>query len=134
MTHYHTILCIDDDPDDVDMLGDALRSSDPQSVLITAHNGAVGLEQLQALKQASTLPCLIVLDINMPVMDGRQTFMAIRQEKAFDSIPIIVFSTSVSPLDETFFTEKQCAYLTKPLEYTQLLETAHKFLDTCRNR
>lgn len=134
MAHHHTILCIDDDPDDVALLRDALKSIDPHCVLLTAGNGALGLQQLGVLQEAGTLPCLIVLDINMPVMDGRQTFLALRKEQAFDAVPVVIFTTSNNVMDKAFFAGKNCEYLTKPLNYDSLVEMARRFLTLCRNR
>ena len=131
MAHHHIILCIDDDLDDVTLLQEALQSLDPEHLIITAQNGTTGLEKLRGLKEAGTLPCLIVLDLNMPVMDGRQTFAAIRKDQAFASVPVVIFSTSESALDRMFFSGKNCVYLAKPLSYPDLLETARRFLNIC---
>jgi CheY-like chemotaxis protein len=71
MRFERTVLLIDDDHDDLEMLQEALKSIDADHTIVEAHNGIEGLEKLQELAAAETLPCLIVLDINMPKMDGR---------------------------------------------------------------
>jgi CheY-like chemotaxis protein len=130
--HPHTILAIDDDTDDLSILRDALEAADPDAILLTAPNGAAGLQKLEELKQEGNLPCLVVLDINMPVMDGRKAYAAIKEDKALQAIPLVVFSTSTSPLDKTYFQARGAEYMTKPVQYEQLLITAKRFLDYCK--
>src|SRR5688572_24711287 len=71
------VLLIDDDEDDRDMLQQALHSIDGEHSIVEANDGKDGLQQLQSLKATNSLPCLIVMDINMPKLDGKQAFMAI---------------------------------------------------------
>ncbi len=86
-----TLLCIDDDPEDVEMFQDAVRLIDPGYTCVVANNGREGLGIL-----ATTLPDYIFLDINMPVMDGKETLRNIRQDQRFDSVPVCILSTSTS--------------------------------------
>lgn len=131
--HTHTILAIDDDVDDLSILKEAIYAADPATVLLTAPNGVAGLEQLRRMKAEGNLPCLVVLDINMPVMDGRKTYAAIKSEETLRYLPLVVFSTSTSPLDRTYFMGKGAEYMTKPVQYNQLLEVAKKFLSYCKD-
>lgn len=130
--HTRTILAIDDDVDDLSLLKEAIKAADPATLLLTAPNGAAGLEQLRKMKAEGNLPCLVVLDINMPVMDGRKTYAAIKNEESLRDLPLVVFSTSTSPLDKTYFVNKGAEYMTKPVQYHQLLQVAKKFLNYCK--
>lgn len=130
--HKHTILVIDDDVDDLSILHEAVREVDPGATVLTAYNGALGLERLGQLKAEGVLPCLIVLDVNMPVMDGRKTYDAIREDQQLQGIPLVVFSTSQSPLDKAYFEQRKAEYITKPVQFNQLLEVARRFLDICK--
>ncbi|RYF87157.1 MAG: response regulator [Chitinophagaceae bacterium] len=125
------ILYIDDDPDDVEMLQEAIRSINSGYQLRKAADGIEGLQLLQKMKGNGTLPCLIVLDLNMPGMDGRQTFIKIKQDDVLRSIPVVIFSTSSSSLDQLFFRDKNVEYITKPIQYLRLLEIAKKLLSMC---
>jgi len=125
------ILYIDDDPDDVEMLQEAIRSINSGYQLRKAADGIEGLQLLQQMKGNGTLPCLIVLDLNMPGMDGRQTFIKIKQDEVLRSIPVVIFSTSSSSLDQLFFRDKNVEYITKPIQYLRLLEIAKKLLSMC---
>jgi CheY-like chemotaxis protein len=128
----YSILCVDDDPDDLQMLREAIAIVDGNCQVVEAHNGIEGLSQLEEMKSAGVFPSLIVLDINMPKMDGRQTFLSIRADESFSCIPIVIFSTSSSSLDRMFFTNKNVEYIIKPISFTQCIEAAAKLLQHCK--
>jgi CheY-like chemotaxis protein len=129
----HTILYIDDDRDDLQMLKEAVSRVDGSYHVVEATNGEQGLRHLENMKKDEKLPCLIVLDINMPKIDGRQAFRMIRNDKALSSIPIVIFSTSNSSIDKLFFDGKDVEYLTKPIDFISLLQVASKLLSYCKN-
>lgn len=126
-----TILYVDDDQDDLEMLQEAITSIDPGYQIVKANNGEEGLARLAEMKQHGTLPCLIVLDINMPKLDGRQTFQRIKADEALGAIPIVIFSTSSNKMDKMFFAGKNVEYITKPIYFPHLLEVAQKLLTYC---
>lgn len=132
MNRTLTILCADDDDDDIQLLREAIKEIDGRYSLVKARDGVDALAQLQQMKEAGTLPCLVVLDINMPKMDGRQTFLSIRNNPDFTSIPVVIFSTSSSSLDKMFFSKKDVEYIIKPINYTFLVDVAQKLLSYCR--
>ena len=127
----HLILCIDDDPDDLMLLKNAFDNRGIAYRIVEAHDGVEGLNALKKIKESGELPCLIVLDINMPKMDGRETFNAIRAIPAFNQIPIVIFSTSSSPLDKLFFAKKNVEYFTKPIKFDHLQYVAGSLLSIC---
>lgn len=91
-----TILYIDDDIEDIEIFQDALGDVDPSVQLLTARNGKDALALLGA---AEVLPDYVVLDINMPGMDGKSCLQEIRKEKRFDPIDIVIYSTNGLPQD-----------------------------------
>lgn len=125
------ILYIDDDRDDFEMLSHAIHEIDSAHAILEATNGEEGLAVLNQMKTSGSLPCLIVLDINMPKLDGRQTFVRIKADPDLKNIPIVIFSTSSSEVDKLFFKSKNVEYLTKPYEYTHLVEVAKRLLNLC---
>jgi CheY-like chemotaxis protein len=131
MQFERTVLLIDDDKDDLEMLQQALKAIDGEHKIIEAYNGVEGLEKLNELAASQSLPCLIVLDINMPRMDGRQAFVALKSDERFSNIPVVIFSTSSSQLDKTFFEHYKTAYLVKPINFTELARTAQRMINTC---
>ena len=125
------ILHIDDDPDDQQLFKSAIKRVDAYSEIVVAENGAEGIEYLLLMKEQNTLPCIIVLDINMPKVNGRETCLAIKKDDLLAAIPLIIFSTSNSALDRLFFENKDVVYITKPTDFDQIVEVANELLDKC---
>ena len=69
------------------------------------------------------LPRLIVLDMNMPQLDGRETLVALKKESSLSSIPVVILTTSSSDLDRAFCNHYTVEILTKPRSLKQLQET-----------
>jgi CheY-like chemotaxis protein len=85
------LLCVDDDLDDVELFQDAVRVIDDSYTCHVATNGREALRMLNTLT-----PDYIFLDINMPIMDGKETLRHIRTNKRFHAVPICILSTSDS--------------------------------------
>ena len=131
MEHKHTILYAEDDLDDLFMVEQAFEQFDGTVELIRAADGFETLEKLKRAEAGDALPCLIILDINMPAMDGRETLRRIRQLERFKDIPVILFSTSSSSVDRSFAESMGVQLTTKPLVYSELEELARTFLHLC---
>jgi CheY-like chemotaxis protein len=85
------ILYIDDDVEDRDFFSDVIHTIDESFVCHTAIDGEQGLK---ALEESIILPDFIFLDINMPVMGGREFLIAIKKIPRLRSVPVIVYTTS----------------------------------------
>jgi CheY-like chemotaxis protein len=129
-----TVILIDDDKDDLELLQEALKAIDADHSIIEAYNGLEGMATLTKLLEQKRLPCLIVLDVNMPKMDGKQAFIAIKSDTRLSKIPVVVFSTSTSLLDRTFFERHKTAYLVKPFSFTELARTASRMINLCHHK
>lgn len=91
----HSILLVDDDPDDQYIFNNALKVVDRSILLSIAKDGVYAFEKLQVIK-----PDLIFLDINMPRMNGFEFLTKIRTLSPFNQIPVIVYSTSSNITDK----------------------------------
>jgi CheY-like chemotaxis protein len=129
-----TVLLIDDDEDDLELLQQALKAIDGNHATLQANDGIEGLKTLEKLLHQQKLPCLIVLDINMPKLDGKQTFLAIKSNEKLCHIPIVIFSTSTSLLDQTFFDRHNTAYFVKPINLAGFAITASRMINACYHR
>lgn len=129
----HIILCVDDDPDDLQILQDALKAVGPDFSIEEANNGADALLRLKHMKQLGKLPCLIVLDINMPKVDGKQTLVSIQADEALRSVPVVIFTTSSSAIDKLFFSKKNVELITKPATFESFFAVASKLLSYCKD-
>src|SRR5688572_29039372 len=86
---FAKILLIDDDEDDREFMLEVIGENFPHIVCTIAVNGQDALDQLKDYR-----PDLIVLDLNMPLMDGRQFLRAVNKKPELANIPVIVVSTS----------------------------------------
>jgi CheY-like chemotaxis protein len=125
------ILCVDDDADDQLMVHDIIRQLDATARIAAALNGIEALQYLQTAKD-NELPCLIMLDINMPMMDGKQTLVRLKKEARYAHIPVVMFTTSSSALDKSFCQQHNTPFVTKPLKYNELQQTIATILSYCR--
>jgi CheY-like chemotaxis protein len=127
-----TILYMDDDADDVKLLDEAIHSVDSSCRLIPASNGEEGLQVLLNLQQARSLPCLIVLDLNMPKIGGREVFRQIKANKELSHIPVVIFSTSTAATDQAWFQGANVEYVPKPHTFSSLLQIAKRLFALCK--
>jgi CheY-like chemotaxis protein len=120
------ILMADDDDDDCSFAREAfLECCDQVSV------GCVldGVELMEYLTEHSRdgsdgLPRLILLDLNMPRKDGRQTLVEIKAEPTFKEIPVVIFTTSSEEKDNTFAMKSGAnLFLTKPASFDEWVNT-----------
>ena len=122
------ILWADDDPDDIAIIRDVLQDINSSFQLIAVPNGQKALDYLQQVTQSSSLPCLIVLDMNMPVLSGRDTLAILKKQPQYNNVPMVVFTTSNSPLDRLFCQCYHVEMFTKPTSYNALKEIIPKLL------
>lgn len=130
MTSRHMILYAEDDLDDLYMVKKAFEIHDHIQV-IHASNGEVAFQQLVKMLSEGLKPCLVILDINMPILNGREALAKIKGIDDLKDIPIILFSTSSSPLDKQFADSYKVEMFTKPLHYQDLEKIAMLFVDRC---
>lgn len=130
MISKHTILYAEDDLDDLMMVRQAFEPHDHIEV-IHAANGLETLQCLDHLKDKGVQPCLVILDINMPKMDGRETLEEMKKNGSFQNIPVVLFSTSSSQQDKQFAQNFGVELITKPLHYSDLEHIAKVFIERC---
>lgn len=125
------ILHIDDDEDDRIMVHEAIKELDSNIIVKQADSGQAGIDLLKQAKQLNNVPCLIILDLNMPGMDGKQALKELKKDDVLASIPIVLFSTSSSPLDKMFADKERVALITKPSSTAAIRLIIKKILEHC---
>jgi len=108
------IFAVDDDQDDLDLFVETLAQVDNSIICVTATNG---LEALDYLDSDVENPDLIFLDINMPKLNGIDALKAIRAKNEFLRVPIVMFTTSINPLDKQVAEIYNAKYINKPSSY-----------------
>ena len=125
------VLLAEDDDDDKEFIKLAFEKVSAKHSLHITDNGREALNFLLPLPE-DDLPCLIVLDLNMPVLNGLQTLDALNKIPKFDKIPIVILSTSNSEKDKERCLSKGAAeYLVKPSNMTDIVKTVGGMLRYC---
>jgi len=122
------ILYAEDDFDDFESLKEALDQLTDQQLLLHAKNGE---EAVQIVQTAAVLPSLIVLDLNMPVMDGKEVLQWLKENERFKHIPVMIFTTSSREEDVKLCQKHGCTFFRKPTLYRDLLHVAQTMLQMC---
>jgi CheY-like chemotaxis protein len=129
--HRKFVLCVDDDMDDRSVISEAIKEVDPSLSVIEATNGREAHQFLQEAKNIGVFPCLILLDMNMPIMNGKETLTEIRKDELLRTIPVAFFSTSSNPHDQSFSRENGAEFVTKPFSYKSILTIMKDLLTRC---
>lgn len=128
------ILMADDDPDDREIILDAISTLHPHEIVCFASNGEEVLQILEELPSSND-PCLIILDLNMPKLNGTQTLKQLKNNQRFRNIPVIIYSTSINPVEkEKCLNLGAHSYVIKPVSYKESIETVKSFLGFLRNK
>jgi CheY-like chemotaxis protein len=119
------ILYAEDDQDDFEGLKDALEQLSDKHDLVQAKNGT---EVMSYLENGNAFPGLIVLDLNMPIMDGKETLLWLKSREEFKDIPTMVFTTSSRDEDLKLCKSHDCTFFRKPTLYRDLLHIVQLML------
>ena len=122
-------LYAEDDLDDFESLQDALNQLTDKYQLVNAKNGTEVISLLQ--NGYTEHPCLIILDINMPIMDGKEVLEWIKKQEIYKDIPVMVFTTSSREEDIRLCQSHKCSFFRKPTLYRDLLHIAQTMLNMC---
>lgn len=126
------ILYADDDTEDQDLLTEMFQNIDNSLQIICVENGRKALSFLDSLKSGEDLPCLIILDINMPQMDGITTLKEISSHHDYHNIPVCMFSTGKSEKEVAVAKEFGAVdFFRKPIDFNTLKNITSKFLNYC---
>jgi two-component system cell cycle response regulator DivK len=122
-----TILYVEDNPDNRMLVRRILLSEDYG--LIEATNATEALELLKTAK-----PDLILMDINMPDMDGYTLTAKIKKISGFERVPILALTANVMRGDKEKTIEAGCdGYIQKPIDFDELLSEINRFLARSAN-
>lgn len=122
------ILLADDDSDDRDLFGEAASLINDQLNVTMAKDGE---ELLDVLIGRQFRPDLIFLDLNMPRKNGKECLVEINNHEELSKIPVIIFSTSLNPLDvEDTFNSGAHYFFRKPNSFEELKGILQKIIET----
>ena len=127
------LLILEDSDEDFDLMYDALQRAQVNNPILRLSDGELCLELLQAPTHRRLEPCLLLLDLNLPGMDGRSILAEIREHAALKGLPVVIFTTSANPSDVTAcYRAGANSYHIKPIDvpaFRQVISTiAHYWL------
>lgn len=119
------ILLVEDNPGDVRLTREALKENKVHNQLYVVQDGVEALAFLRREGQYDgyPLPDLILLDLNLPKMDGREVLAEIKGDPELKRIPVVILTTSAAERDiyETYNLHANC-YITKPVDLDQFID------------
>jgi DNA-binding response OmpR family regulator len=120
-------LLVDDDDDDKEIFCMAMEETDPSIKCLTANDA---MEALKMLKDPTFVPDYIFLDLNMPLMSGKECLVEIRKQSHLINVPIIIYTTSASQKDiEDTMEAGATSFITKPPQISILAEKLSEVLN-----
>jgi two-component system response regulator len=122
------VLLVEDNPDDVELTRLAFAEAGIAHPLVVVHDGAVAIDWLLARgdhagRDRTLLPALVLLDLNLPKLDGREVMQVIRADPLTRRLPVVALSSSGEPFDiDTSFASGVDSYLQKPVDFARFIE------------
>ena len=119
-----SILLVEDNAADVFFVREALRSEGIDTDLIVAQDGEKAVEFIKSAEDSRDAPCpqVILLDLNLPGMDGREVLAEIKADPSLAIIPVVILTTSSAEQDilRTYQLHANC-FITKPVDFQQFI-------------
>jgi CheY-like chemotaxis protein len=121
------ILLVEDNPDDIELTRIAFAEAKIANQLTVVQDGAEALDYLfargaHAGRDPQDLPSIVLLDLNLPKVDGREVLQAIRDNPSTRSLPVVVMTTSAEPFDvEASYALGVNSYIQKPVDFERFV-------------
>jgi two-component system response regulator len=121
------ILLVEDNPDDVELTRIAFAEANVANSLAVVGDGAEALDYLfargrHAHRDPDDLPSIVLLDLNLPKLDGREVLQAIRANDKTRALPVVVLTTSTEPFDlESAYALGVNSYIQKPVDFERFV-------------
>ena len=121
------ILLVEDNPDDVELTRIAFAEAKIANELTVVGDGAEALDYLfargrHAGRDPNDLPSIVLLDLNLPKVDGREVLQTIRADERTRSLPVVVLTTSTEPFDvQASYALGVTSYIQKPVDFNQFV-------------
>lgn len=122
------ILVADDDWEDRFLISDSFKEIGHPDIISIVDDGEKVIEYLEKIQDKNQYPSLIVLDLNMPRLNGTETLRVIKNNLNYRNIRVIIYSTSVNDNEK-----REClkigamSYITKPAKYSDSINIAKEF-------
>ena len=126
LEHVADVLLVEDNPGDIRLTREALKESGIKCKIHVAQDGEQALAFLrrEGSHAGAVRPNLVVLDLNLPRLDGREVLREMKSDPELRRIPVVIFSSSHAREDvvATYDSHANC-YVTKPSDFDQFEQT-----------
>jgi CheY-like chemotaxis protein len=126
------VLLVEDDPGDVAITREAFEENKVHNRLHVVSDGVAAMAFLRREGEYADVPTpdLVLLDLNLPKMDGREVLAAIKADEVLRTIPVVVLTTSDRAEDvSTSYSLHANAYVTKPVDFERFIEVVRQIDD-----
>ncbi|RYY14921.1 MAG: response regulator, partial [Chitinophagaceae bacterium] len=127
-----TILLVEDNEGDIILTVEALKMANITNNIVVVRDGEEALNYLygEGRYAGAESPDLILLDINLPRIDGKEVLTRIKNDENLKFIPVVILTTSDSEKDvmESYNNHANC-YITKPVDFNKFMEVIHIIKD-----
>ena len=123
------VLYADDDADDRLLLADAFEQVSNEHYLELLNDGIAVIDFLR--EKTPPLPCLLILDLNMPGLSGTEVMEKVKADPRYESLRIVVFTTSSSIIDKEICSSFGVEMITKPADLKEFEAAALQLLNYC---
>ena len=123
------VLLVEDDPGDVLMTREAFEDNKVANRLAVVSDGVSAMEYLrkQGPYADAPTPDLVLLDLNLPRMDGREVLQALKEDEELRRIPVVVLTTSEAEEDVLrSYSLHANAYVTKPVDFDRFIDVVRQ--------
>lgn len=124
------VIFADDDADDMELITGFFKQYNRNINVLEFKNGKEVLKFLDDFALNAT-PLLIVLDINMPRLNGRETLAAIRKHPKYQYIPVVIYTTSANSADEDFCRQSGASWVSKSSTVEGVKQVAKVLAEFC---
>lgn len=123
------IFYADDDPDDRMWLKECILKKDPSAQLKEFEDGSQLMRHLRL--KPEVLPHLVVLDINMPIMSGKEVLTELRKHNQWSDLKVVMFTNSAAEVDRRFAESLNAGFITKPMSIDGIRQVTERLLQLC---
>jgi CheY-like chemotaxis protein len=124
------VIYVDDDRDDIELMEEAFRNY-PQVELLTFTECYALLNYINETKLSPLIPSLILMDVNMPLLNGNELLNLLRSYEHLKNVPMVLYTTSIFQNDKEIAKSLNAQLITKPITIAQLHETIAELLKAC---
>ncbi len=125
------IIFADDDADDLELITGFFKQYNRTVNVLEFRDGREVIKFLDDFATTTSIPLLIVLDINMPRLNGKETLKAIRKHPDYKHIPVVLYTTSTNDADEEFCRQYGASWVSKSLTIDGVRQTAKVLAEFC---